>query len=137
MRFAWSRAMSDELIGLTGEIIGAAIAVHRELGPGLLESAYETCLAFEIADRGLKFERQKAFPLLYRGRPVGHGYRVDLLVEDLVIVEVKAVERLDLIHSAQLLAYLRLARRRVGLLVNFNVRWLADDGIKRLVNGFQ
>ena len=129
--------MSDQFVDLTREIIGAAIAVHRELGPGLLESAYESCLAFEIADRGLKFQRQKALPLIYRGQNMGCGYRVDLLIEGVVIAEVKAVERLDAIHSAQLLAYLRLSSRKVGLLMNFNVKWLADEGIKRIVNGFE
>lgn len=129
--------MPGELVDLTGEIIGAAIAVHRELGPGLLESAYESCLAFEVAARGLKFERQKVLSLRYRGRTIGHGYRVDLLVEGLVIVEVKSVERLEAIHSAQLLAYLRLSGCRVGLLMNFNVRWLVDEGVKRLVYGFE
>jgi GxxExxY protein len=129
--------VSELFVDLTREIIGAAIAVHRELGPGLLESAYESCLAFEIADRGLKFERQKALPLIYRSQAMGCGYRLDLLVEASVIVEVKSVERLDAIHTAQLLAYLRLSGCKVGLLMNFNVRWLVDEGIKRIVRGFQ
>ena len=134
---ACAPGVSDDLSGLTQIIIGAAIAVHRELGPGLLEPAYESCLAFEIADRGLKFERQKALPLIYRGKSMGTGYRVDLFVEQSVIVEVKSVERLAPIHTAQVLAYLRLACCKVGLLMNFNVKWLVDQGIKRLINGFE
>jgi GxxExxY protein len=129
--------MANVLAGLTGRIIGAAIADHRELGPGLLESAYETCLAFELADCGLRFERQKALPLVYRGRTVGCGYRLDLLVEEQVIVEVKAVGQFDPVHIAQVLSYLRLSGCRVGLLLNFNVRRLADQGIRRLVQGFR
>jgi GxxExxY protein len=121
---------------ITEAIIAAAIAVHRELGPGLLESAYETCLAFELADRGLSFEQQQALPLIYRGQKVGSGYRVDLLVERKVIVEVKSIERFEAVHVAQTLSYLRLSGCRVGLLLNFNVKWLADHGIKRLVHGF-
>ena len=121
---------------LTQTIISAAIAVHRELGPGMLESAYEACLAFELLDRGLFVERQKALPLVYRGQTLDCGYRIDLMVERLVIVEVKAVERFERVHSAQLLSYLRLSGCKVGLLLNFNVKWLVDDGIRRVVNGF-
>ena len=126
----------ERLNDLTHTIIGAAVAVHRELGPGLLESAYERCLAIELVDRGLKTERQKSLPLVYRGRPVGRGYRADLLVEETVLVEVKSVERLDRIHTAQVLSYLRLSGCRIGLLINFNVRWLTEDGVKRLIQGF-
>ena len=122
--------------GLTEVIIGAAIDVHRELGPGLLESAYESCLAYELNDRGLYVERQKELPVLYRGIAVDCGYRLDLLVEELVILELKAVDQLPPIHEAQLLSYLKLTRLRVGLLINFNVRRLTN-GIKRLVNGPQ
>jgi GxxExxY protein len=129
--------VSDDFVDLTRQIIGAAIAVHRELGPGLLESAYLSCLAFEIADRGLKAERQKSLPLMYRGQKMGNGYRVDLFVEQSVIIEVKSVDHLDAIHTAQLLAYLRLSGCTVGLLLNFNVRWLVDEGVKRVVHGFR
>jgi GxxExxY protein len=114
------------------EIVDAALAVHRELGPGLLESAYEQCLAFELNRRGLKVERQKEVPITYQGLRIDAGYRIDLLVADSIIVELKAVERLEPIHEAQLLSYLKLAKRRIGFLINFNVR-LLKDGIRRLV----
>ena len=117
---------------LTHEIIGAAIAVHRALGPGLLESAYEACLAFELTDRGLKVEQQKPMPVIYREVELDCGYRLDLLVEDSVIVELKSVDQLAPIHDAQVLSYLRLAHRQVGLLINFNVKVLTD-GIRRRV----
>ena len=128
--------MKEHLNSLTQAIISASIAVHRELGPGMLESAYEACLAFALLDRGLFVERQKALPLTYRGQILDCGYRIDLMVERLVIVEVKAVERFERVHSAQLLSYLRLSGCKVGLLLNFNVKWLVDDGIKRVVHGF-
>jgi len=128
--------VKERLDALTREIISAAIQVHRELGPGLLESAYETCLAFDLAERGLTVERQKALPLAYRGKTLNCGYRLDLLVEREVVVEIKTVERFDPVHVAQVLGYLRLSGCRVGLLINFNVKWLTRDGIRRLVNGF-
>jgi len=118
---------------LTETIIGAAIDVHRALGPGLLESVYEACLAHELADRGLSVERQKALPVTYRGLRVGYGYRVDLLVEDKVIVELKAVARLEPIHEAQVLTYLRLSHYHIALLMNFNVRRLTS-AVRRFVN---
>jgi GxxExxY protein len=114
------------------EIVDAAIAVHRELGPGLLESAYEQCLAFELVRRGLKVERQKVLPVIYQELQIDAGYRIDLLVQDRVVVELKAVEKLETIHEAQVLTYLKLSRCRIGLLLNFNVR-LLQDGIRRLV----
>jgi GxxExxY protein len=127
----------EQLNALTQSIIGAALEVHRELGPGLLEQAYEACLAFELLNKGLTIERQKLLPLVYKGHPLDlGGYRLDLLVEGAVIVEVKAVEKLDPVHSAQLLSYLRFASCRVGLLFNFNVKWLTEHGLKRVVNGF-
>jgi len=125
--------MKTELNKITEIIIGAAMAVHRELGPGLLESAYEACLAYELPDRGLSVERQKALPVKYRGVNVDCGYRIDLLVEGKVVVELKAVERLEAIHKAQLISYLKLSGCKVGLLINFNVKVL-KDGIRRLVN---
>jgi GxxExxY protein len=128
--------VKERLNALTRQIITAALAVHRELGPGLLESAYEACLAFELLDRGLPFERQKPLPLIYRGRTMDCGYRLDLLVDGLVVVEVKAVAAFDAVHQAQMLSYLRLSGCRVGLLINFNVKWLVRDGVKRLVHGF-
>ena len=124
--------MIKEINEITGKIIDAAIAVHRELGPGLLESSYEACLAFELIERGLKIEQQKALPVTYRGVKLDCGYRIDLLVENKVIVELKAVERLEPIHKAQLLSYLKLSGCKVGLLVNFNVQIL-KNGIRRLV----
>ncbi|MBZ5559663.1 MAG: GxxExxY protein [Acidobacteriia bacterium] len=126
----------ERLNGVTEQVISAAIAVHHELGPGMLESAYEACLVSELLDRELVVERQKALPLVYRGRVLECGYRVDLLVEGAVIVEVKSIERFERVHSAQLLSYLRLSGCKVGLLINFNVKWLVQDGVKRVVNGF-
>jgi GxxExxY protein len=120
---------------LTDKIIGAAVRVHREIGPGLLESAYEACLTFELLDIGLIVQRQLPVPMAYRGRQLDCGYRIDLFVADEVIVEVKAIERLDKVHAAQLLSQMRLKNVKVGLVINFNVRWL-QDGIKRVVNGF-
>jgi GxxExxY protein len=125
----------ERLNWITESIIGAAIEVHRDLGPGLLESAYETCLAFELVERGLKVEQQKPLPVVYREVKLDCGYRLDLLVEEAVIVEVKAVDRLAPIHQAQLLSYLRLSGCKVGLLINFNVKVL-KDGIRRVVNDF-
>jgi len=128
--------MREQLNSLTEQIIGAALSVHRELGPGMLEKAYERCLAFELADRGLHLERQKTLPLSYKGIRLNCGYRIDLLVEDLVVVEVKSIERLERVHSAQVLSYLRMLKRSVGLVINFNVQWLVRDGIRRIVNDF-
>src|SRR5215467_402938 len=127
----------ERLNTLTQAIIGAALEVHRELGPGLLEQAYEACLAFELLSKKFRIERQKLLPLAYKGHPLDvGGYRLDLRVEGLVIVEVKAVEKLEPVHSAQLLSYLRFASCRVGLQFDFNVKWLIEDGLKRVVNGF-
>ncbi len=123
----------DKINKVTEEIIGAAIEVHRTLGPGLLESAYEACLFHELVLRGFQVDRQKALPILYKGVKVDAGYRLDLLVNDLVIVELKSVEKLAPIHTAQLLSYLRLSEKKVGLLINFNVK-LLKYGIKRLAN---
>ena len=117
---------------LTRSIIGAAIEVHRELGPGLLESAYEACLCRELSLRGLRFARQLRLPVTYKGETVDCGYRVDVLVEDAVVVEVKAANELCPIHEAQLLSYLRLGGWKVGLLINFHVPVLRD-GVRRLV----
>jgi len=128
--------MKHNLNEITEAVIGAAIAVHRELGPGLLESAYEACLAYELTERGLNVERQKGLPVIYRGVLLDCGYRIDLLVEGQVVVELKTVERVEPIHEAQLLSYLKLSGCKVGLLINFNVKVL-KNGIKRLVYGFQ
>ena len=120
---------------LSGEVIGAAIEVHRVLGPGLLESAYELALERELVLRGFTIERQIAVPLEYKGLSLGDGFRIDLLVNSRLIVEIKAVEHLLPIHEAQLLTYLRLAAKRFGLLINFNHKTL-KEGIKRVVNGY-
>ena len=125
----------DELNALSNRIIGAALRVHTELGPGLLESAYEVCLAFELADEGCTIERQVSVPIVYRRRKLVCGYRIDLLVERKVIVEVKAVDRLTPVHMAQLLSQLRLKDLKLGLLINFHVKSLRD-GVRRVVNGF-
>jgi GxxExxY protein len=126
----------EHLNTLTQTIISAAITVHHELGPGMLESAYEACLAFELLERRLFVERQRALPLTYRGQTLDCGYRIDLLIEGLVVVEVKSIERFERVHEAQLLSYLQLSGCKVGLLINFNVKWLVEGGIKRRVNGF-
>jgi GxxExxY protein len=118
---------------LTPEIIGAAIEVHRLLGPGLLESAYETCLAYELKNLGLSVEQQKPLPLVYKEIHLDHGYRIDLLVNNLVIVELKAVEQITPVHEAQILSYLRFSGCKVGLLINFNVKLLKDGGIRRFM----
>jgi GxxExxY protein len=118
---------------ITEKIIGAAIEVHRELGPGLLESAYEAALAYELSLREVRYERQKEMPVRYKGFMIEVGYRLDLLVEDQVIVELKAVTEMHPIYEAQLMTYLRLSGCRVGLLINFNVPRLKDGLIRRIV----
>ncbi|MGA7194294.1 MAG: GxxExxY protein [Anaerolineales bacterium] len=119
---------------ITEGIIGAAIEVHKNLGPGLLESAYQAALAYELTERGFKIEQQKSLPLLYKNIKLEAGYRLDFLVNDKVVVEIKSMEGLAPIHEAQLLSYLRLSNCKVGLLINFNVK-LLKQGVKRLVNG--
>jgi GxxExxY protein len=128
--------MVKDLNKITEAIISSAIAVHRELGPGLLESAYEACLTFELIERGFLAERQKALPVTYREVSLDCGYRIDLLVENQVIVELKTVESIAPIHEAQLLSYLKLSGCAVGLLINFNVRVL-KNGIRRIVNNLK
>jgi len=127
--------MDETLDRVTRQIIGSAITVHRALGPGLLESAYEACLAFELVQAGLSVEQQKPLPLVYRDVRLDCSYRLDLLVEGQVIMEVKAVDQLLPIHQAQLLSYLRLSGCSVGLLINFHVKIL-KNGIRRLVNEY-
>jgi GxxExxY protein len=122
----------DSLNRLTGEILAAAIEVHRELGPGLLESIYVMCLQFELADRGLRYVVQQPLEVRYKTRLLPSVYRIDLIVEDRVVVEVKAVETLAAVHSAQVLTYLQVAGKPAGLLINFNVARLMD-GVKRLL----
>lgn len=118
----------------TSEIIGAAIEVHRHLGPGLLESIYEEGLVYELQSRGLQVDRQKELPVDYKGMRLDTGYRIDLIVDNGMIVELKSVKRLEPIHEAQLLTYLKLANVRYGLLLNFNVPVL-KQGIRRILNG--
>ncbi len=127
--------MNQKLDRITDAIIGAAIAVHRELGPGLLESAYEACLSYELIEKGFRVQRQKPLPVTYRGVQLECGYRLDLLVAEEVILELKTVDKLLPIHDAQLLSYLKLAQKKVGLLINFN-SVKVKDGIKRIVNNY-
>jgi GxxExxY protein len=126
---------ADRLNAITEQIIGAAMEVHRAIGPGLLESAYEACLVFELRQRGLHVEEQKPLPITYKHVRLDCGYRLDLVVADSVIVEIKAVEKLNPVHDAQLLSYLKLASCRVGLLLNFHCT-MFKNGIRRLVNDF-
>jgi len=120
---------------LTEKIIGAAIEVHRHLGPGLLETAYEECLCYELSQQGIRFQRQVALPVCYKGLKLDCNYRLDLVVEDTVVVELKATEELLPVHSAQLLTYLKSSNKRIGLLINFNVPVLTK-GLKRMVNHY-
>ena len=117
---------------LTSKILECAFTVHTELGPGLLENAYEECLFYELKEAGLKVERQKALPLVYKEIKLDAGYRIDLLEENKVIVELKSVEALNDVHIAQVLTYLKLSKCEIGLLMNFNVKSL-KNGIKRLI----
>jgi GxxExxY protein len=125
-----------ELNQISGKIIENSVKVHRALGPGMLESAYEACLFYELCRAGLKVEKQVTLPILYEGVVIDAGYRIDLFVENEVIVELKAVEKLHPIHKAQLLSYLKLSDKRLGLLINFNVK-LLKDGVERVVNNFR
>ena len=120
---------------MTELIIKAAIEVHRELGPGLLESIYETCLAHELRERGIPFLQQLAVPIMYKGVRMSNDLKLDLLVDDRIIVEVKAVEEFHPVHQAQLLTYLKLTDKRIGLLLHFNSPILVK-GIKRMMNGY-
>jgi GxxExxY protein len=128
--------MSRDINEITRAIIGAAIEVHRQLGPGLLESAYFECLCRELVLRGIPFEYEKPLPLEYKGIRLECGYRLDLLVADCVVVEIKSVEALAPVHDAQLLTYLRIGGWRVGLLINFNVAVL-KNGIHRKILGYE
>lgn len=125
-----SKLLHEEL---TEAIIGAAIEVHRMVGPGLMESAYEECLCHELRLRGLHFQRQVAVPLSYKGVNLECGYRIDLIVKDAVILELKCVEHILPVHEAQLLTYLKLLNKRVGLILNFHVATLVRGGVVRKV----
>ena len=123
--------LSPEHDSTAHEIVDSAFAVHRALGPGLLESVYEQCLTYELQSRGYKIERQVGLPVVYRDVRLEAGFRIDILVNDLIVIELKTVERLLPIHEAQLLTYLKLSGKRLGLLLNFNVP-LIKDGIRGL-----
>jgi GxxExxY protein len=125
----------DQLEAIATQVVDAALCVHRELGPGLLESAYEMALCRELNLRDLTFERQKAMPVSYKGTALDCGYRIDVLVEDAIVIELKAVEQLAPIHEAQLFTYLKLAGCHIGFLINFNTR-LLKNGLKRIVHKF-
>ncbi len=123
----------DDIEVIGKEIVDASLRVHRELGPGLLEGAYEECFLFELKDRGLGVDQQKLLPVTYRGHRIDAGYRIDLLVENKIVIELKAVEQLIPLHDAQLLTYLRLSGCTLGYLINFNVT-LLKNGLKRKVH---
>lgn len=125
----------DQLNEISGKVIEFAIKVHTALGPGMLEGAYEICLMHELVSNGFKVKSQVTLPIIYYGIRLDAGYRIDLLVEDSVIIELKAIDRLIPVHEAQLLSYLRMSDLRLGLLINFNVR-LLRDGVRRVVNNF-
>ena len=115
---------------ITEKIIGGAIEIHKVLGPGLLESAYEECLAFELQNAGLTIERQKPVPVVYKGIKLDCGYRIDILVEDTVLIELKTVDAFNPVHEAQILTYMKFSKKSIGLLINFNVA-LLKNGLKR------
>jgi GxxExxY protein len=124
---------NTKLNNISGQIVDSAIAVHRELGPGLLESTYQACLAYELRSRGLNVQSEIGLPVVYRDVDLDVGYRLDMLVDDEVIVEIKSIDKLAPIHDAQLLSYLKLSNKKLGLFINFNISRV-KDGIKRLVN---
>jgi GxxExxY protein len=126
--------MVDAPDALTSRVIGLAMEVHRALGPGLLESAYEECLCYELASHGIRFSRQVPLPVIYKSVRLDCAYKLDLAIEDMLVAELKTVERILPVHEAQLLTYLRLSGRTTGLILNFHVPVL-KDGIKRLVLG--
>jgi len=117
------------------KIIGLALEVHKALGPGLLESAYKECLAFKLQNSGIQIQKEKPMPLIYENVKLDYGYRIDLLVENKVVIEIKSVEGLNDVHFAQILTYMKLGEYKLGLLINFNVS-LLKNGIKRVINGY-
>jgi GxxExxY protein len=121
-----------EFESLSKDVLGAAIEVHKHLGPGLLESAYEECLSYELMQKGYKIERQKPIPVVYKEIKLECGYRIDILVEDKIVLELKSVDCFNPVHEAQILTYMKFAQKKVGLLINFNVA-LLKNGIKRYV----
>ena len=135
MHMLYAGQDSERINFLTEKVIGCAIEVHKAIGPGLLESAYEECLCYELAQNGLKFERQVPLPVVFKGVKLDCGYKLDIIVENTVIIELKAVDRIIAIHEAQLLSYLRMLDLRVGLILNFHSSVL-KQGIRRIVNRF-
>ena len=135
MHMLYAEQDSERINFLTEKVIGCAIEVHKAIGPGLLESAYEECLCYELAQNGLKFERQVPLPVVFKGVKLDCGYKLDIIVENTVIIELKAVDRIIAIHEAQLLSYLRMLDLRVGLILNFHSSVL-KQGIRRIVNRF-
>jgi GxxExxY protein len=127
---------AQRLNDLSERIIGAAIDVHRALGPGLLESVYEECLCHELQKRGVKFERQNALPVMYGEVKLSCAYRMDLVVENSIVVEIKSIARWERVHEAQLVSYLKLSGLHLGLMFNFNVKNLSREGLMRKVNDF-
>lgn len=125
----------EQINKLSGIILDCSIEVHRNLGPGLLESVYEVCLCRELSLKGIKFQRQVLLPVNYKGEKLDADYRIDILVEDEIIIELKSVEQMNPVYEAQLLTYLKLANKKLGLLINFNVPRLID-GFKRMLNGY-
>lgn len=123
----------EDLNKISGEIIGAAIEVHKALGPGLLESAYQECLFYELANKGFHVVKEQPMPIFYKEVKLDHGYRMDLLVENKIVIEIKTVDAFSDVHFAQVLTYLKLGNYKLGLLINFNVLKL-KDGIKRIIN---
>ncbi|MBQ9559996.1 MAG: GxxExxY protein [Bacteroidaceae bacterium] len=123
----------DRLNSISEKVIGAAIAVHKELGPGLLETVYEVCLLKEMEQRGIEVSRQVDLPLYYKGQETGKNFRIDILVENEVIVELKSVEEISPLHEAQLLTYLKLTQKKLGLLINFNVPLLKHGIVRRVL----
>ena len=121
-----------EIYSITENIIGCAIEVHKALGPGLLESAYEECLIYELQNAGLSVEQQKPVPVIYKEVKLDYGYRIDILVENTVVIELKTVDEFNPVHEAQVLTYMKFAEKKIGLLINFNVK-LLKQGIKRYV----
>lgn len=125
--------MMEKLNNISYKIIGCAYTVHSELGPGLLESSYETCLEYELLEKGLKVERQKPLPVIYKNIKLNAGYRIDLLIEEKIIIEIKSCETIAPVHEAQLLTYLKLADKKLGLLINFNVKDLKQGIMRRIL----
>ncbi len=121
-----------EFESITREIIGSAIEVHKQLGPGLLESAYEECLVYELQQKGYKIERQKPIPIIYKEIKLDYGYRIDILVENKVLLELKSIDAIAPVHEAQILTYMKFSNIKIGLLINFNVTVL-KNGLKRYV----